>query len=210
MADAKPPQQIPFDLSPERAMSFDNFLKCDGTGLVVEQLKDWKNWSSPLLLLIGEAGVGKTHLGTAFAAQSAKVHFIDNANDVPEVKLFSEMNRALTGEVGAMVLAAPTHPLEWDVQMPDLRSRLNNTPVAKLLPPDDDVLEGITRQSFEGFGRLVSKDLVTYIVSRTARTVPALQALVRQLELQAQSDKSDMTKAYVSRHISRWSEPELF
>lgn len=210
MAFVKPSQQIPFDLSPEKALSFETFLTSSCNVSVVSHLENWRNWPSPIWLLMGDNGTGKTHLGTAFAAQDETTLFIDDIETADETELFAHMNRALTGEVEALLLSAKTHPEGWAIDMPDLRSRLKNTPVFELPHPDDELLEGITRYLFEGYGRAVSKDVVTYIVSRTSRTVPSLQSLVQTLEQQAQSDKADMTKAYVARRINQWSEPELF
>ena len=203
------PEQIPFDLAPPKAMSFDNFLTSECNQKILVHIKDWRNWPSPILLLIGESGTGKTHLGQAFSAQGDKTKVIDDIEKCDEGELFSIMNLALTGEIDALLLTAKTYPDKMTIAMPDLRSRLKNAPILELLDPDDELLEGITRRLFEDGGRVVSKDVVTYIVSRTARTVPALQRLVERLERQAQSDKSDMTKAFVSRHISHWDEPEL-
>lgn len=210
MADPNSPQQIPFDLAPPKAMSFDSFLTSECNQKILTHIKDWRNWPSPILLLIGESGTGKTHLGHAFVAQGDKTGVIDDIENSDEGELFSMMNLALTGEIDALLLTTKTHPDNLTIAMPDLRSRLKNTPVLELPEPDDVLLEGITRHLFEDGGRVVSKDVVTYIVSRTARTVPALQKFVERLERQAQSDKSDMTKAFVSRHISHWNEPELF
>ncbi len=204
MADTSSPKQIPLDLSPQRAMSFERFLTSDCNVKTLAHIKDWQNWPAPVLLLIGESGTGKTHLGTAFAAISEHTQFLDDIENIDEAKLFAAINLALTGEVDALLLSASTHPDNWNIGLPDLRSRLTNTAVLELSEPDDDLLEAITRRLFEDCGREVTKDVVTYIVSRTARTVPALRRLVQRLEMQAQSDKSDMTKAYVSRHISHW------
>lgn len=210
MAAPDTPKQIPFDLAPQKAMSFDSFLTSSCNSNILSHIKDWRNWPSPILMLLGPSGTGKTHLGRAFSSQSEQIYFLDDIEALDEGELFSHMNLALTGEIDALLLSAETHPDSWSIAMPDLRSRLKNTPVLQLPEPDDELLEGITRRLFEDRGRIVTKDVVTYIVSRTARTVPALQSLVERLETQAQSDKSDMTKAYVSRHLSRWDEPELF
>jgi|GEM_PF-1171563 len=209
MASVKHTQQIPLDLSPAKAMSFERFLTSGCNEKVVAHLKDIESWPAPILLLIGASGTGKSHLATAFTAHFTRALALDDIEAMTESALFKYMNHALTGEVDALLLTASSHPENWTINLPDLRSRLTNTPVLELSEPDDAILEGITRQLFEDLGRTVSKDLVTYIVSRTARTVPALQSLVQKLELQAQSDKSDMTKAYVSRRINQWSEPKL-
>ncbi len=196
-------QQIPFDLAPVDAPTFDNFLSSECNAAVVSRLKDWQDWAAPVLLLIGESGVGKSHLGCAWVGLNPDdLRFIDDADTVDEAALFTAINGALTGEVKALVLAARHHPKSWDIALPDLRSRLLNTPVLEISAPDDALLERIVRALFSAHGRVVSQDLVGYIVSRTERSVPALQALVRRLEAQAQADKADMTKAYVSRHIS--------
>jgi len=204
------PKQIPFDLSPAKAMNFERFLISDCNEKVVRHLQDWRNWPAPILLLVGESGTGKTHLAKAFEGLNDETCACDDIENMAEAELFSQMNRALTGEVEALLLTSTNHPDRLSIAMPDLRSRLKNTPILQLSAPDDDLLEGITRQLFEDLGRAVSKDAVTYIVSRTARTVPALHSLVQKLEMQAQSDKADMTKAYVARRINQWEEPELF
>ncbi len=208
----RPPSssQIPLNLAPKAEFTFARFLSSEDNTALIEHLKSPEQWPAPILLLVGEAGVGKTHLGTAFVAQNERYDFIDNAQLADEAQLFAQMNRALTGECDALLLAAPTLPSKWGTRLPDLRSRLKNTPTMQISVPDDSVLEGITRQLFQGFGRDVSRDVVLYIVSRTARTVPALQAVVQNLETQAQSDKADITKAYAARHMKKWDEPDLF
>ncbi len=196
-------RQIPFDLTPVQAPTFDNFLSSECNAAVVSRLVNWQNWPAPVLLLIGESGVGKSHLGQAWAGlRSEDLRFIDDADTVDEGVLFTAINGALTGEVKALVLAACSHPKTWNIALPDLRSRLLNTPVLEISAPDDELLSRIVRALFDAHGRVVSQDLVGYIVSRTERSVPALQALVARLETQAQADKADMTKAYVARHIN--------
>ena len=210
MASLRLPPQIPLDLSPQKQMRFESFLTSACNEKTVAHIGDWQNWPSPILLLIGEKGTGKTHLATAFAKQGEQLASLDDVETMDEAALFAQMNLALTGELDALLMTAASHPEGWNIKLPDLISRLKNTPVVELSEPDDTLLEGITRQLFEGFGRAVSKDVVTYIVSRTARTVASLQRLVENLEAQAQSDKADMSKAYVARHINKWSTPELF
>ncbi len=196
-------RQIPFDLTPVQAPTFENYLTSECNAAVVSRLRDWQDWPAPVLLLIGENGVGKSHLGQAWADLNPnELRFIDDGDTVDEGALFTAINGALTGEVKALVLAAREHPKLWNIVLPDLRSRLLNTPVLEINAPDDALLERIVRALFSAHGRVVSQDLVGYIVSRTERSVPALQALVAALETQAQADKADMTKAYVARHIN--------
>lgn len=199
----QPPRQIPLDLSRERPLSFETLQISSGNQQLLRQIRDFTAWPSPVCLLIGPRGAGKTHIGTAWAQENPEALFIDDAKGAGEQTLFAQINRALTGRIQALLLTSSEHPALWDIKMPDLRSRLNNTPTFELPEADDDLLETIVRGLFAGHGRHVSQDLVTYMISRSERTVPALQAHVARLEAQAQTDKADITKAYAARHMTK-------
>lgn len=195
------PQQLPLKLAPERPFNFETFVRSQSNEAIVARIRDFTAWPSPVLVLFGPEGSGKTHIGKAWAEENPKAVFIDNAGDLEESELFSQINRALTGQVQALLMTARQHPKLWGVAMPDLRSRLRNTPAFELSEADDKLLGDIVRALFASHGRQVSRGLVEYMISRCERTVPALQGLVASLEAQAQRDKADISKAYAARHM---------
>lgn len=205
---SSPHSQIPFDLAPRKSPTFESYITSGCNAAVVTHLKNWEQWPSPIMLLIGEQGSGKTHLGTAFASLDEDVVFIDEVDKQDEVELFGQMNRALNGEVKALLLAAQTAPQTWSIQLPDLFSRLSNTAIIELAEPDDALLELIVRDLFSLQGREVSQSVVTYIVARSERTVGALQDLVYKLESRAQTAKADMSRAFVAKHIQLLGAPD--
>lgn len=198
---SSPHSQIPFDLAPRKSPTFESYITSGCNAAVVEHLKNWAQWPSPIMLLIGETGSGKTHLGTAFARLDDDVAFIDDADTQDEAELFGQMNRALNGEVKALLLAAEIAPQAWTIQLPDLRSRLSNTAIIELAEPDDALLELIVRDLFSQQGRDVSQSVVSYIVARSERTVSALQDIVYNLESRAQTAKADMSRAFAAKHM---------
>lgn len=224
-----PSRQIPMDLAPQPDFSFARFARSPSNADALALVQGWQNWPAPVLLLQGPKGAGKTHLGLAWAGD-AHGHviegaalagvtvgdgavFIDNAEDAKPQALFALINRALAGEITALLLSSTLPPADWPHDLPDLHSRLRNTAVATLHEADDVLLEAVMRKLFDDLGRSVGRDIVDYITARCERSVPALRALVEALDARARSEKADLTKAYAVRFINAQpdtAQPDIF
>jgi len=217
--------QLPFNLAPEPDYSFTSFEVGPCNSDAVTALRAYLDWPSPILALIGPAGSGKSHLATAWAesvqANLVTPHVVkpswrgqplvfDNADSAVESQLFAVMNMALNGDVPGLLITGAKLPKAWNVELPDLRSRLANVPIAALSDPDDATLEQILRKLFEDKGRAVSRDLVTYLLAYQDRAVTAMRGLIAELDVAASQNKSDLTKAFAARYLSKRSEGDLF
>lgn len=160
-------------------------------------------------MLIGPEGTGKSHIGRAWAAETGG-SFIDNADSHDEAELFAVMNEALNGNIQGLLLAARTAPNAWVIGLPDLRSRLINTPLAILEEHDDAILEPVLRQLFEEKGRQVSQGLIEYLLKYQTRTIAAQREIADELEIAAQAAKADLTKAFAAKYLKARSERDLF
>ena len=208
MLPHKPTQQIPMDLAPAPEFSFDNFVEAPSNLDALVLVKGWQLWPSPVLLLQGPSGAGKTHLGQAWLKQVEGGLFVDDADCAVPQDVFTHINRALSGETGPLLLAAVLPPSAWSHNVPDLHSRMKNTATATLQDPDDELLESVTRKLFEDNGRSVRQDLVQYLILRTPRSVPALRLCVKEIDAAARIDKADLTKAFAARFLN--THPDLF
>jgi chromosomal replication initiation ATPase DnaA len=194
-------RQIPLNLAPEAATGFDSFILTDTNRIAFTALKAWPDWPAPILLLLGPSGTGKTHLGRAWKGLSHGT-LADDADKMDETALFGQMNAALNGDVSGMLLTASKPVKDWGVQMPDLRSRLSNTPVMVMDDYDEAALEPILRQLFEDRGRNITKDLVDYLLRYQDREVGAMRAMVQRLDEAALADNADLTKYFASHFLS--------
>lgn len=209
-------RQIPLDLAPDPDFSFSTFEVGDSNRSAVTLVRSWPQWPSPLLLLCGPGGSGKTHLGSAWAKAfggrivSGRMEidpasmtntpciFIDSADYMAEQTLFTAMNAALNGKLGGLLLAANDPPALWGIKLPDLKSRLVNTPIARISDHDDDILEPIIRKLFEDRGRAVKSDVVAYLMKNHDRSVGAMKAVIEQLDQAASEAKRDITRTFVA------------
>ena len=201
--------QIPFDLSPKPHHSFSNFLVSESNTAAVKAVRSWPDWPAPILLIIGPQGCGKTHIGHAWAIETGG-SFVDDASQIDNAKLFAVMNQALNGEIKGLLLADRHPPTEWDIGLPDLRSRLKNTPLAVINEHDDDILESIIRRLYEDKGRVVSQDLISYLLKYQERSITTQRMIAEELETEARAHKADLTKSFASKYLKARSERDLF
>ncbi len=205
-------RQIPLELSGRETYAFQNFVIGESNRFAVTSLKNWRSWSSPVLLICGPEFCGKTHLLSAWAHENdGKLYSgdvqrdnrigLDDANQYDEEVLFTLTNMALNGHIEALVLTSRLMPSEWGVELPDLISRLSNIPAANISEPDDDILDAILRKFFEDKGRVVSKDLVSYLLKSQDRSIPGLKSIVDALDLSARETKRDLTRAFAANFL---------
>lgn len=212
-----PPSQTALDLTPEPDFSFERFERGFSNQLAVSAIESWPNWPTPILVMSGPSGTGKTHLGHAWAKLSGglslnaaklsdvsaswegRTLFLDNAELASESLLFAVMNMALNGQLTSLLMASNTPPTAWSVELPDLLSRLKNANHVTIDEHEDVLLEPIIRKLFKDQGRQISKDIVTYIIKHCDRSVASLRAFIVKLDAQARMTKSDITRAYVAK-----------
>ena len=192
--------QLPLDLSPLLKFSFENFATSAANKEKLDFLKSPMSWTSPIVLLVGPKGAGKSHIGNAWSNETGFL-FLDDASQLNEEILFSQLNLILNGTGKRLLLADRNYPEKWYVQMPDLMSRLKNIALVEISEHDDEVLEMIVRGIFESKGRNVSQDLISYLLKYYERSVPAQVRIAELLEEAAQSQKTDLSKAFAVRFL---------
>jgi chromosomal replication initiation ATPase DnaA len=215
-------EQLTFALPSHAATTRENFLVSDCNAAALRWIDAFPNWSAPALLLIGEQGSGKTHLASIWQQQTGARYYtaaqlstatiadwlegdtvgciVDDCGEaLAEAALFHLYN--IAKESGKFLLLVSRLPLEeWNISLPDLRSRLKAAPVAVLGLPDAGLFHAILAKLFADRQLQVSDDVLKYIVSRSERSFAAAHDCVALLDAAALQHKHSITIPFVREH----------
>ena len=205
--------QLRFAFPRPRRFERDQFVVSACNRDSAQAVDSWPDWIGRRLALLGPEGTGKTHLARAWAARTGARIVNDDAADIADLPhgpvlfedadrrradtlLFHLINRADAGDT--LLLTARTPPRAWAADLPDLRSRLNALPITVMREPDDAVLESVLIRFFRERDIRPDAELLSYLLRRIERSVPAAEAIVARLDVAA-----DAARRAVNRALAR-------
>lgn len=223
--------QLALDLPHRVATGRDDFLVSGANEAAVAAVDAWPEWPSPVLILVGAAGAGKSHLCdvwrthadarivSAGELNSANVADLMHTNavaveDAPgegfdETALFHLINLAREN-AGSVLITSSRYPARWNMALPDLISRLKAAQVASLGDPDDDLLRGLLVKQFADRQLYVDEAAISYMVLRMERSFEAARTLVAKIDERALAERAEITRNLVARVMQDDVEPDLF
>ena len=188
------------------------FVVSGSNALAVETLDGWPDWRGGALALVGPLGSGKTHLAAIWAARMRAAAFpvdgvemvgaglvlVDDAEGrLADESLFHLLNLSARPG-GGLLLTSRLAPSLWPARLPDLRSRLNALPTARIEEPDDTVLGAMLDRFFFERNIRPSAELLAYLVRRIERSAQSARSVVARLD-----EAADATGRRVSRSLAR-------
>lgn len=207
-------RQLAFDLPGIQAMTRADFLVAPSNALALQTIEGWRDWPGRKLLIVGPEAAGKTHLvhvwaaladavilpgealaTTDIAALSGRAVAIDNADRIGEAEAALFHLHNLVTASGTLLLTARTPPRDWGLQLPDLVSRMQATPIAHIDAPDDALLSAVLVKLFADRQVAVPPNLIPYLISRMPRSIGAARALVADLDARALAAGRPITRA---------------
>lgn len=211
--------QLPLALPHAPSYGRDDFMPSPSNEAALKLIESWPAWPSPVLLLAGPSGSGKTHLVNIWAAAvDARIMRARTLADlahptivaggaiaiedvapkaVPEPALFHLIN-SVREVGGSLIITSRTSADEWQVRLPDLRSRLRLAAPAALGAPDDELLRKVLVKLFADRQVVVDKPLIDYLISRMERSLSAAVLLVETLDREALAAGRRITRPMAS------------
>ena len=198
------PRQLVLDLPARPALGRADFFVSPANEVALAQVESWPDWPAGRLAVTGPEGSGKTHLAHVWAARSGAriltdplaldfatlpgdaalaIEDVDALGGVRAVEeaLFHLCNHLAAGG-GTLLVSGREPPARWPLVLPDLASRLGVAAVARLEPPDDDLLAAVLVKLFSDRQLSVEPGLIRYLVSRMDRSFAAAERLVADLD----------------------------
>lgn len=169
--------RLPLGL-PEAAES--EFLIGESNVRAVQLLERWATWPVMTALLVGPRKSGRSLLARIFAAKSGGM-ILDDVDRIAEEKVFHAWNEA-QAQHRPLLLVAEAAPPEWNVELPDLRSRLAASPLLTMAAPDDALMPRLLERAFERHLLHAKPDLVAWVAARIERSHVAIVRAADTLE----------------------------
>ena len=200
-ARAGTPEQLPLDFRHEAARGRDDLVISDPVSAAAGIVDRWPDWPSPVVIITGPEGSGKSHLAAVWAGRSrarrvrpvAGSDAVARAGEGPvlvedadreafdETELFHLIN-AVRSAGTSLLITARSWPMAWGVTLPDLASRLRAATVVEIGPPDDLLLGQILVKLFADRQLLADDRVIAYLLPRMERSLAAAQAIVDRLD----------------------------
>ncbi len=194
-------EQLPLVFKHEPQTGRDDLLVSERLTAAVSIIDSWPRWPSPVVILAGPVGSGKSHLASIWRERSNAVAIHPTADsDAAEIAsigpvLFEDADRqgfddrALFHVINSvrengqsLLITSRLWPMSWPVKLPDLRSRLKAATVVEIGEPDDELLAQVLVKLLADRQLSVDDRLIAYIVARMERSLESAQTIVERLD----------------------------
>ena len=192
--------QIALPLDWPQAEDDSRFILSDANRDAYEHFRAWSLWPVKATILTGPRRSGRTLLARAFVD---RVHgrLFDRAERHHEAELFHAWNAA-QDDGHPLVLVVDEVPPAWDVALPDLRTRLAVTPIARIQQPDDALFRSIVRLLFADRGLHIPEEALKFIGDRVERSYFMAERVVQAIDHYAIAERARLSLPTIRRALA--------
>ncbi len=212
--------QLALDLPVRSLVGREDFFVTSANEAAVRLVDAWPQWTSPVQVVVGPAGAGKSHLANIWQTK-VEASVLDAAllgeDDVPglvsagavliedapgealnETAMFHLIN--MVREHGAtMLVTSRQFPAHWNVGLPDLDSRLRAAGVVEIEAADDVLLRAVLVKLFADRQIAADEAVISYMLNRMERSLDAARSLVSRVDRQALAENARITRPFVAK-----------
>lgn len=175
------------------------FIHSDANAEAYEHFRKWSMWPVKATILTGPRRSGRTLLARSFAERVGGRLF-DNAEQRDEEELFHAWNQAQEGG-RPLVMVADVAPPEWSPKLPDLKTRLAVTPVARINMPDDRLFSSLIQLLFADRGLHIPGDALRFMTDRLHRDYWSVERAVEAIDRFAIAERARLSLTTVRRAL---------
>lgn len=193
------PDQIALPLDWPQTEDDVRFIVSNANQEAFEHFRKWSLWPVKATILTGPRRSGRTLLARSFAERVGGRLF-DEAERRDEEELFHAWNQAQdTGR--PLVMVADEVPPAWAPKLPDLKTRLAVTPVARIGHPDDRLFTGLIQLFFADRGLHIPADALRFMSERLHRDYWTAERAVEAVDRFALGERSRLTLPTIRRAL---------
>ncbi len=154
------------------------------------------NWPKGCAILTGPARSGKSLMARYFSGQGGTV--IDDAETSVDETLFNAWNRSQETSV-PLLLISRWRPADWNIVLPDLKSRVGAALLLEIAAPDDEMIEQLLQKQLADRGAVISIDAISYVKRRIERSYAAIEGFARAANAMALANNAPVNLSLVKK-----------
>lgn len=156
-----------------------------------EHFRKWSLWPVKATMLAGPRRSGRSLLARGFVERVGG-RLIDQADRSDEEELFHAWNAAQ--ESGRpLVMIVDRAPPEWEIGLPDLRTRIAVTPVTRIGEPDDRLFQALIQLHFADRGLHIPAEALRFMSERLHRDYWTLERAVEAVDRYAIAERARLS-----------------
>jgi hypothetical protein len=192
--------QIALPLDWPQAQDESRFILSDANRDAFDHFRHWSLWPVKATLLTGPRRSGRSLLARTFVAR-VNGRLFDQADSRDEEELFHAWNSAQDSG-HPLVMIVDKVPPEWEVTLPDLKTRLAVTPVARIEQPDDALFRSLIRLLFADRGLHIPDEALKYIGERVERSYWMAERVVEAIDRFAIAERARLSLPTIRRALA--------
>jgi chromosomal replication initiation ATPase DnaA len=189
---------LPLDeLRPGHAASL---IITESNAACAASLSNAAQWPGRCAILYGPVRSGKSLMARYFATKVDGV-VIEDAEKAGEAALFNAWNRSQETQ-RPLLLISQFAPADWQISLPDLRSRLASAMLITIPPPDDEMIAQLIQKHLADRGTSMGIEALQYATRRITRQYSDVENFARDANALALAENGPVNLALVKRLIA--------
>lgn len=192
-------EQIALPLDWPQSQGESRFIVSDANRDAFEHFRKWSLWPVKATLLAGPRRSGRSLLARSFVERVGG-RLIDPADRADEEELFHAWNAAQ--ESGRpLVMVVDRVPPDWEIRLPDLRTRIAITPVATISEPDDRLFQALIELHFADRGLHIPREALRFMCDRLHRDYLTVERSVEAVDRHAIAERARLSLPTIRRAL---------
>jgi hypothetical protein len=174
------------------------FILSDANRAAFDHFRHWSMWPVKATVLAGPRRSGRSLLARSFVERVGGRLF-DDAERHEEEALFHAWNDAQ--DSGRPMVMVVDDSDGWPIALPDLRTRLAVTPVARILQPDDALFSDLIALLFADRGLHIPREAMNFLTGRVQRDYLTAEKVVEAVDRFAIAERARLTLPTVRKAL---------
>ena len=184
-------EQIALPLDWPQSQGESRLIVSDANREAFEHFRTWTLWPVRATLLSGPRRSGRSLLARSFVERVGG-RLIDQAERADEEEVFHAWNAAQDSG-RPLVMIVDRVPPDWEILLPDLKTRIAVTPVTRIVEPDDRLFRALIELHFADRGLHIPREALRFMSERLHRDYLTVERAVEAVDRYAIAERARLS-----------------